>query len=148
MPGIADPRGQPMPLAPQQLAAMQQAASTMPLPPPVRAAMAQIAHLPPAQQQVLFAQIMAHHTRMRQQMGALGQQPGQKPGPPGPPPPGPPPPGAAGGAPPQSGPPPPRAQAPQMPAKVGKRMTGSELQLIIRHQSLQLQVSSLPPRSF
>jgi len=111
---------------------MEQAASRMQLPPQVRAAMAQIGHLAPAQQQVLFSQIMAHHQRLQQQMSALSQRP--------PPPP--------MGAPPHPGLPPmggmPRpagADRPkQVPAKVGSRMMGNELQIIMRHQAMQLQI--------
>eukprot|EP00900_Chrysochromulina_parva_P006523 jgi/Chrpa1/15872/Chrysochromulina_OHIO_Genome00024302-RA len=117
----------PPPLAPAQLAMLEQAAQSMPLPPPVRAAMAQLAGLPPVQQQMLFTQIMTHHQRMRQQMSTLTQPV---------PPAGMPMPTHAPGAPRPAG----ADRPPAVPAKVGKRMTGAELQLIMRHQALQLQI--------
>ena len=139
------------------------------MPPPMRAALAQMAHLPPAQQQALLAQIMGHQQHMQHQMAALNQRPpppGGMPPPPGmggPPPgqgppgvgppamPGMPPPGGGmqqGGPPQPKAAPPARQQAgsdvsqrnPQVPTRVGKRMMGSELQLVMRHQALQLQI--------
>ena len=41
-----------------------------------------------------------------------------------------------------------------VPAKVGKRMTGAELQLVMRHQAMQLQITDpindevVPPSAF
>ena len=150
-PGPGGPMPAMPPPGPQQLAQLQAMAQQMQLPPPVRAALAQMAHLPPPQQQALLSQIMAHHARMQQQMAALqGQRPGPPPpgaqgGPPGPPR-GPPPPG--GMPPPPPGPEPPRpppgpvhGQTPTVPQRVGKRMMGSELALIMRHQALQLQIN-------
>ena len=146
----------PTPVMPPQLAAQmaQLQAAAAQMPPQIRAAMAQMAHLPPAQQQALLAQIVAHQKHMQQQMAAINQQ---RPPPPGaghgagaPPPPGALPgglPGMPPGAPPGA-PPPPRAQGaegsarnPQVPHRVGKRMMGSELQLVMRHQALQLQIN-------
>ena len=151
-PGPGGPMPAMPPPGPQQLAQLQAMAQQMQLPPPVRAALAQMAHLPPPQQQALLSQIMAHHARMQQQMAALqGQRPGPPPpgaqgGPPGPPR-GPPPPGGMP-PPPPPGPEPPRpppgpvhGQTPTVPQRVGKRMMGSELALIMRHQALQLQIN-------
>jgi hypothetical protein len=117
------------------------------MPPPIRAAMAQMAHLPPAQQHALLSQVMAQQSRMQQQMAAMSQRPPPPPpGQPGGPPPGqpglPPMPLMPPGGP--RGPPPPRPgdrATPNVPHRVGKRMMGSELQLVMRHQALQLQIN-------
>ena len=123
------------------------------MPPQVVAAMQQMAHLPPAQQQALLASIMSHQQRMQHQVHALNQRPlppggGAMPPPrPGmPPPPGGPPPGGMP-PPPPPGPVPSRPapevtqRNPQVPTRIGKRMMGSELQMVMRHQALQLQIN-------
>jgi hypothetical protein len=129
------PGAQLPPPGPAQIVHLQQMIGSLNLPPPVQQQMlSQMAHLPPAQQQAMLSQISAHHSRIQQQMSMLSQPP--------PPPGGAPPPG---GMPPRpnapKGPGGPPQRDPRVPHRVGKRMTGNELQLVMRHQALQLQIN-------
>lgn len=93
-----------------------------PMPPMHAAMMQQIAHLPPSQQQAMLAQMQRQQQSVQLQMTALNQR----------------------------GPPPPRQghqnqrqeiQQIQLPHRVSERMNGSELQLIIRNQAMQVQMN-------
>jgi len=84
--------------------------------------MAQMAHLPPQQQASLLAQMMAQQQQMQRQMAVLSQQATV------------------------TRPPPPPRPAPtdlQLTARVSERMSGAELQLIIRHQTVAVQMNDV-----
>lgn len=87
--------------------------------------MARVAHLPPAQQQALLAQVVAQQQQVARQMAVMQQQQAAR----------------------QQQQAHARQQRPAMDelqapgSRVGRRMTGLELQLILRHQAYQLQMN-------